>query len=468
MPNGIETTYPPFMAGELIVYPAPPPIWMTNVEGYNAWRSHDYIPGVTPITFSEAHTIQQMDYIAGWLKIDQGMDPTEPHFVAALVAATNKMANLKNEGEYWSAVDPNHAITASGLTGPQLLNNLARTNIHFTNTDPHGDGIWTESTPGNVTVGWTIMFNPYSQQAVDYRTRYGNELEGDDYVISHELGHSNPVSDEFNRFHQTDPDWHAKSEQLADVLGDELSTQFPTDRGLTTITGLHPGYVLKGTIVNDILMGNTAKGFVFGEGGIDTVSYINATGGISADLNWKGYYSTVENVYTGIANITGSAFADTIIGDSGNNTLSGGAGNDSIKGMSGNDSLMGNQGFDTIEGNAGDDTIYGGQDGDFIRGGQGNDLVVGDLSNDVMYGDLGNDTMTGGGGIDTVYTQLGSGQDVWTDFHRSEGDAVRVVGGGYSTFQQGADTIVQLGDGTRLMLSNVQLSSLDSGWIAAA
>ncbi len=39
----------------------------------------------------------------------------------------------------------------------------------------------------------------------------------------------------------------------------------------------------------------------------------------------------------GIENLTGSAFADILVGDSGNNTLTGGAGDDYLDGISGDD-----------------------------------------------------------------------------------------------------------------------------------
>ena len=46
------------------------------------------------------------------------------------------------------------------------------------------------------------------------------------------------------------------------------------------------------------------------------------------------------DTYIGIANLTGSAFDDTLTGDDNNNTLTGGVGNDILDGGAGCDSLI--------------------------------------------------------------------------------------------------------------------------------
>jgi VCBS repeat-containing protein len=58
-----------------------------------------------------------------------------------------------------------------------------------------------------------------------------------------------------------------------------------------------------------------------------------------------------------IENLTGSPFADTLIGDDQNNVINGGGGNDLIKGGAGDDTLIGGGGNDIISGGAGKDTM---------------------------------------------------------------------------------------------------------------
>ena len=77
----------------------------------------------------------------------------------------------------------------------------------------------------------------------------------------------------------------------------------------------------------------------------------------------------------GIENLTGTGFADTLIGDDGNNVLKGGAG------------------CDTLIGGDGDDVIIGGIGDDNISGGSGNDTLV--------FEDFENSTIDGGDGVDT-------------------------------------------------------------------
>ena len=81
-----------------------------------------------------------------------------------------------------------------------------------------------------------------------------------------------------------------------------------------------------------------------------------------------------------IANVTGGAGDDSIVGSFGDNVLRGGAGNDTILGGPGNNLLAGDAGDDTIVANHGDtsDVIDGGAGTDTIQvnGGSGNAITV--------------------------------------------------------------------------------------------
>jgi Ca2+-binding RTX toxin-like protein len=116
--------------------------------------------------------------------------------------------------------------------------------------------------------------------------------------------------------------------------------------------------------------------------------------------------------------VTGSRFADRIVGGPGNDTVIGQHGNDTINGGAGNDSLDGTRGHDVLIGGSGDDQITGGLDNDTITGGNGADILAGDAGNDVldggnhadqMNGGDGNDVLRGRGGLDTL--RGGAGND---------------------------------------------------------
>lgn len=107
--------------------------------------------------------------------------------------------------------------------------------------------------------------------------------------------------------------------------------------------------------------------------------------------------------------VNGNAGDDTIYGAQGNDLLRGGTGNDILYGDKGDNTVFGDKGNDLIfvgvgnnlvNGNEGDDTIYGAQENDLLRGGKNQDLIFGNAGDDTIYGDWGADTITGMGGDD--------------------------------------------------------------------
>ena len=157
---------------------------------------------------------------------------------------------------------------------------------------------------------------------------------------------------------------------------------------------------------------------------------------------------------------------DDVHGNMGNDTVSGGAGSDWVVGGKDNDALAGDEGDDIVYGNLGNDTGDGGDGADLVRGGQGDDVLRGGAGADFISGDLGADTITGGTGADTFNSFGDAGVDRVTDFNRGEGDRVRLdPGSTYAASQQGADTVVEITGGARVVLVGVTLASLDSNWI---
>lgn len=159
-----------------------------------------------------------------------------------------------------------------------------------------------------------------------------------------------------------------------------------------------------------------------GEGGVDSVNYQPAPGGVTVDLG------------TGMATDDGDGAVDTltsidyVLGSSFADSLTGGAEDDRLAGVGGDDTLIGGGGDDDLEGGNGTDTAdYSGTGngitvdlpGGTVDGGStdtvaGVEGFVGTSSADTFIDEAGVDnTFDGGGGTDTVdYSQAPQGVDV--------------------------------------------------------
>jgi Ca2+-binding RTX toxin-like protein len=213
----------------------------------------------------------------------------------------------------------------------------------------------------------------------------------------------------------------------------------------STQTTTGTGQVLVGAAGNDTVVGGT---------GDDTIS---AAPGTSASYLRGG---------AGDDSIVGGAGFNDMNGNMGNDTIQGGPGDNWVVGGQGNDSLMGGSGSNLILGNLGNDTIVAGPGQDILRGGQGDDVILGGPGNNYISGDLGNDTETGGGGADIFHGSQNIGVDRVLDFNYAQGDRVELdPGTTFTTSQVGADTVIDMGNGSEMILVGVQLSSLASDWI---
>lgn len=112
-----------------------------------------------------------------------------------------------------------------------------------------------------------------------------------------------------------------------------------------------------GTAGNDILKGTAAAETHDGKAGNDTVSYADATKGLTASLASPASNTgwAAGDKYVSIENLTGTKYNDVLTGDSKDNILTGGAGNDKLSGGAGNDTLIGGTGQDILTGGAGND-----------------------------------------------------------------------------------------------------------------
>ena len=88
----------------------------------------------------------------------------------------------------------------------------------------------------------------------------------------------------------------------------------------------------------------------------------------------------------GIENLRGSMYDDVLIGDGGKNKLFGNMGNDMLKGMGNADTLHGGKGMDTLYGGEGNDTLKGEMGDDALKGEGGSDTLVGGPGADKLFG----------------------------------------------------------------------------------
>ncbi|QUJ77208.1 choice-of-anchor D domain-containing protein [Sulfitobacter albidus] len=219
---------------------------------------------------------------------------------------------------------------------------------------------------------------------------------------------------------------------------------------------------LRGTVLDDVLIGDGGVNMLFGDAGDDTITGGDGDdvlrGGAGADsldggagLDWVTYNTsdlavTVElggtatgghatgDSLTGVENLRGSAFADGLTGDAGDNLLFGDAGDDTITGGDGDDVVRGGVGADSLDGGAGSDWLLynssttgvtvdlsgassasgGDATGDTItgfenlRGSAAGDSLTGDGARNFLFGDAGDDTISGGDGNDVLRGDAGA------------------------------------------------------------
>jgi Ca2+-binding RTX toxin-like protein len=220
---------------------------------------------------------------------------------------------------------------------------------------------------------------------------------------------------------------------------------FGTTDTLSNIEGLI------GTHSDDTLAGGAGDQWFVGRGGGDNidggadsdwVSYVNDPADVAVDLDagtatdgWGGIWALGgTDTLAGIENVEGSAFDDTITGNTDANQVLGRDGADSLDGGDGHDTLMGGGGNDTLLGGLGDDvldpnsndgsantesidggdgidtldrsTVTGNQSIDLLAGTNGSSRVVSNVENAI--GGSGSDTITGSAGVNELLGGAGS------------------------------------------------------------
>jgi len=232
-----------------------------------------------------------------------------------------------------------------------------------------------------------------------------------------------------------------------------IATDIDLGAGDDTVLNVSPGAItIHGGDGADVIEGSALSDLLYGDAGVDAVSYEHATSGVTVSLLYGAYsQDTVGagvDVVQGFEMIRGSHFGDTLTGAADANLLDGLEGDDTLSGVDGNDLLLGGAGADHLYGGSGDDTLSGGDDNDIligdldyegvgadqIFGGEGHDVLLGGDGADVLHGENGYDQLLGGAGGDTL---LG-------------GDGIDLLDGG-----AGADTLVGGAGGDRFVYNDL-------------
>jgi Ca2+-binding RTX toxin-like protein len=226
-----------------------------------------------------------------------------------------------------------------------------------------------------------------------------------------------------------------------DMVSYETATSGITfDLSTLTKTGIAAGdtpeniEVIQATGFADTLVGDSNANIFIGGAGSDTIDggtgsdsawYLTSSAAVQIDLlaGTTAGGDAAGDTLTSIENLIGSAYGDTLTGDTLANKLEGGDGNDTINGGDGADTIFGGIGSDVgsvavSSGAVQVDTLYGGNGNDSITtaandtgsaafGEAGNDMIT--VANGTADGGVGNDqiTVTAGG---TAYG--GEGDDV--------------------------------------------------------
>ena len=232
---------------------------------------------------------------------------------------------------------------------------------------------------------------------------------------------------------------------------------------------------------NDVLEGGSGADMLTGGAGIDTASYEHATGGVYVRLDDNTGYDgdALGDQLSGIENLKGSIYQDSLIGDDNANTIVGNGGADDIDAKGGNDRIVISATPAYVSGGAGTDTliikgggmvsgtsfeeieaIYVREDATLdmsgavsgarivsqstvggtvnVTGTSGVDRIIAGKGNDTVHGGADNDLIKGGSGHASLLGDAGSDRII-----AGSGGAVIDGGEGNDTLfgGAGADTI---------------------------
>ena len=162
------------------------------------------------------------------------------------------------------------------------------------------------------------------------------------------------------------------------------------------------------------------------------VDFFHSDTGVSVDLRLSdrqtGEGFAAGATLTGIREVFGSQFDDTITGDEHGNVIDGGSGDDRIFGGGGNDILHGNGGNNILDGGDGDDMLVSDAGNDRLSGGNGNDIMGSGDGDDILEGgDGAANRLEGGAGADILTGRDGADVFVVSDVAASLATSDRIT-----------------------------------------
>lgn len=194
------------------------------------------------------------------------------------------------------------------------------------------------------------------------------------------------------------------------------------------LVGTNANNALSGGAGNDLLEGLGGSDVFDGGAGSDTVSYQNATTGLTVNLSDPSSNTgeALGDTYFGIENVIGGRFADRLVGNADANVLEGMVGADILSGLGGVDTASyslasAGVGADltSVLNNTGDAAGDTYQSIENLRGSAFADRLRGDAQNNVLEGGEGDDRLIGEGGADTL--RGGAGSDTASYENASQG-----------------------------------------------
>jgi len=194
-----------------------------------------------------------------------------------------------------------------------------------------------------------------------------------------------------------------------------------------SLTGDGGNNVLNGGTGDDTLIGGAGADTLKGGLGTDTVSYASAGAGVTVIINGAGSAGdAIGDDLSGIENLIGSDFGDTLTGDGGANRFDGGLGSNIINGAGGIDTVS----YAAASGAMTVNIFNGGTNA--TGGGRADQLsnienLIGSIHNDSLTGDSNANTIEGGGGADILVG--GAGNDTASYAGSSAGVTVSLATG---------------------------------------
>jgi Ca2+-binding RTX toxin-like protein len=234
-------------------------------------------------------------------------------------------------------------------------------------TSPGGSDVFFNNTPGSTSYDLNRTFSDGTYGALTLIHELGHALG-----LKHPFGAPDPYGG------VADPPYLPSSEDNSkwtvesyNIRPSEYFLSFsPLD--IAALQYLYGPSKTARTTNDTYTLSTTAPNFLWDGGGVDTISAVGASQGVTLFLEpgYWGYFgndrsSTITsagqvtvNFGSVFENAVGTSYSDRIVGNAAANSIAGGDGSDTLEGGGGNDSLRGGSGNDAIDGGLDLDTVH--------------------------------------------------------------------------------------------------------------